>query len=183
MGLISNTDVSSEINKETQNSKILTNPFTKALNLIATITNKEYFKPGTATVANIKKKSKNDTIPNLTDYYTIVNYWNGGTSTGTLSSNSSRCHGACTGFCVGTCYGSGGVSKDSSGTQTGYSNPGCGEAGCGKSCSIDCINGARNYTTNGVVVCQNGCGTGCRGDCHDTCAGDCEEGCSSCTGC
>ncbi len=188
---------------ETQFTKVNNNPMTNAINLIYNIVHNGYMKHEGYTTQNTKinntgSKSKNDKIPALTDYYQIVNYWSGGTSSGNLSNNSSRCNGACTGFCVGTCYGD--TSKDLSGTQKGHSNPGCGEVSCGDSCTIDCIGGARNYNAgygsvyhtagNGeycascLVVCGNGCGVGCGGDCYDECSNvNCLEGCSSCTGC
>ena len=162
---------------ETQFAKVNSNPMTNAINLIYNIVHNGYMKHEGHTTQNTKinntgSKSKNDIIPALPEYYEIVNYWDGGTSDGTLNSNSSRCNGACTGFCAGTCYGdgiSGTVAcSNSCGSGCDYQCGGGCSGSCGKSCSS---------CSSSCGSCQGSCGTNCHTNCGFVCSGGCDGEC------
>lgn len=159
---------------QTQNQNI-SKEMAVGLNIIRDILANNYMSVGNNTaeksnILNISEvtNSSYNIIPALSDYFTIVNYWNQGTE------SNHRCNGACTGFCTGSC------------AQENTSGSGCNNNSCkaqatntGGFCSS-----CSGYCISGCTSCSNSCGAGCYSDCSGHgCKSNCSGICVGCTGC
>ena len=130
------------------------------LNIIRDILQNNYMNVGVNETAKNNILSKEEItvnsktiIPALSDYFTIVNYWNSGTE------SDHKCNGACTGFCSKSC------------SNTAAEGSGCGNRNC--SGGSDASYGS-SHSSNCGKYCVSEC-SGCSGGC----AGNCVNGCST----
>lgn len=171
--------VANTISTENPDTIITSSPFIAGLQVIQDLLKQGYMKPtGTSaqqTAANNIKNADTYTqysvIPALTDFFTVVNYWNTG-----IEGSSTGCNGACTGYCDGSCAG-----NSFSGSNTVNDGEDYGDKGdyC-QNCFSTCVSGCGDYGC--TAQCQQNCYTTCIGDCNsscDTCRDKCEFGCTN----
>lgn len=168
------------------NNKINASPFVNGIKTIQDLLKKGYMKPmGTAAesdaatrIKNSDVLNQNSIIPALTDFYTVVNYWNNGNN----ETNHNGCNGACVGYCTGSCVNGAkaGPNKqdNSSGTICSY----CLDI-CSGSCQHTCVSSCETFCT---TQCRGYCSWNCgKSSCISTCTGacgDCSRAClSACT--
>lgn len=177
-----NTSISAA--QEQVNEKINASPFINSLKTIQDLLKKGYMKPmGTKEqddaairIKNSDDLNQNSIIPALTDFYTVVNYWNNGNSESTYAG----CNGACVGYCAGSCANTTNkanqtISDDSTGNQN--SQNGC--SGCGYVCMGNC---AGECLTTCTTICIDNCSYECKyscGSCTSTCAAVCGSNCAN----
>lgn len=151
--------------------------FAGAANIIYDLIKNNYMKEPTSTteetawetIAAQDEPKQNSIIPVLSDYFTIVNYWNDGTE------SSHRCNGACTGFCSGGCVKESQNSAEANPTKIsktygdGFCNQTC-TSTCGTSCETACYS-----------ACKHSCAGTCSGGCEGTCGGGCSGSCGGCS--
>lgn len=178
------------------NNKINTSPFINGIKTIQDLLKKGYMKPmGTVAesdaatrIKNSDDLNQNSIIPALTDFYTVVNYWNNGNS----ETNHNGCNGACVGYCTGSCSSTNMIGSNRQDSRSGSNN--CNElcnSCCHNSCEETCYGQCENFCKgNCVTACDSACGSGvcvsyCGGGCDAACGIDaCNSTCDgACTGC
>lgn len=163
------------------NNKINASPFVNGIKTIQDLLKKGYMKPmGTETesdaatrIKNSDDLNQNSIIPALTDFYTVVNYWNNGNS----ETNHNGCNGACVGYCTGSCANGAkaGPNKqdNSSGTICSY----CLDI-CSGSCQQTCVSSCEQCCT---TQCSGYCSWNCgKSSCISTCTGECDDCSQAC---
>ena len=176
------------------NNKINTSPFINGIKTIQDLLKKGYMKPmGTAAesdaatrIKNSDVLNQNSIIPALTDFYTVVNYWNNGNN----ETNHNGCNGACVGYCTGSCANQNMIGPNKSEYTQGdrctanVCQNGCAaecsgacSGGCAESCQTGCINECSQDC--GSSVCDTNCGIGCMYVCATACVTYCEAGCKN----
>lgn len=185
------------------NNKINASPFVNGIKTIQDLLKKGYMKPmGTEAesdaatrIKNSDDLNQNSIIPALTDFYTVVNYWNNGNN----ETNHNGCNGACVGYCTGSCTNQAKIGDNKQDNQSGAkfcTDGSCATAcseGCLDSCYTECISGCTGtcYSTCGASC--GSCASTCGQECNAHCGGDCSAACGiavcdwtcdgACTGC